>query len=147
ARAENLGVTFEELAVLLSELRDLGRADEGEVHRPEEDDLPLAREVLVGDVLELLALLQAHRRLEVERGKLVSNGQHRLSRSFVVFGNWLARGARRGSPTRSLMRCAKLNRKQIIYLYAQCVPSLTEICVRRRPTEASKPPALRCRPR
>src|SRR5262249_20411805 len=98
ARAENLGVTLEELAVLLSELRDLGRADEGEVHGPEEDDLPLARVVLVGDVLELLALLQAHRRLEVERGKLVANGQHCSSRSFVVFGCWMARGAQDGPP-------------------------------------------------
>src|SRR5262244_475075 len=76
ARAEDLSITLEELVVLLPELGDLGGADEGEVHGPEEDDLPLARVVLLGDVLELLALLQAHRSLEVERRKLVSYGQH-----------------------------------------------------------------------
>ena len=76
ARAQHLRVAILELAVLLAELRDLGRADEREVLRPEEDDLPLARVVVVGDVLELLALLEAHGGLELERGELVSNGQH-----------------------------------------------------------------------
>src|SRR5581483_8732218 len=55
---------------------NLGRADEGEVLGPEEEDLPLARVVLVGDLLELLALLEADGGLEVERGKLVSDAQH-----------------------------------------------------------------------
>src|SRR5262249_39703852 len=116
ARAEDLGVALMELAVLLSELGDLGGADEGEVHGPEEDDLPLAREVLVGDVLELLALLEAHRGLEVECGKLVSDRQHCPSRSFVVWLDGMARGAQDGPTSMGLMRRVTPKRKQIIYL-------------------------------
>ena len=42
ADAVELRVAVAELLVELAEGRDLGRADEGEVLRPEEEDLPLA---------------------------------------------------------------------------------------------------------
>jgi hypothetical protein len=40
--AEHLRVAVGEVALALAELRDLGRADEREVHRPEEEHQPLA---------------------------------------------------------------------------------------------------------
>jgi hypothetical protein len=61
------------------ELGNLGRADEREVHRPEEEDAPLAGVRRVGDLLELLAVLGAHDGLELELGQLVSDGQHGFS--------------------------------------------------------------------
>src|SRR5512134_1345946 len=69
-------VAVVELAVQLAERRDLGRAHEGEVLRPEEDQLPLAGVGPVGDAGEGLVLLQRHHGLEVELGNAVANGQH-----------------------------------------------------------------------
>jgi hypothetical protein len=43
AGPEHLRVALGKLGILPSELGDLGRANEREVHRPEEDDLPFAR--------------------------------------------------------------------------------------------------------
>src|SRR5579863_807980 len=54
AGAEQLRVTRAELLLELAEGGDLGGADEGEVLRPEEYDLPLAGEALVGERLECL---------------------------------------------------------------------------------------------
>jgi hypothetical protein len=59
---------------------DLGRADEGEVLRPEEHDLPLAGVGLVVDLREGRPGIGAHHRLEVEGRKLVANGQHETLR-------------------------------------------------------------------
>src|SRR5205809_2927308 len=47
ARAQHLGAAVLEVAVPSAELRDLGRADEREVHGPVEEDEPLSREALV----------------------------------------------------------------------------------------------------
>src|SRR4051812_19348569 len=74
-------VTVGELARQLGEGRDLGRADEGEVLRPEEDDLPLAGIGLGGDLGEGLAGAAEALRAglhggELESRELVANGQH-----------------------------------------------------------------------
>src|SRR5215212_4254255 len=74
------GVTLVERLVELAEGGDLGRADEGEVLRPEEHDLPFAGVALVGDLLEGRLRIGAHHRLEVEGRKLVANGQHETLR-------------------------------------------------------------------
>src|SRR5205814_9856206 len=50
--AQQHRVALGELTRELVEADDLGRADEGEVLRPEVDDLPLAGEALLGDGLE-----------------------------------------------------------------------------------------------
>ena len=47
--------------VVLAEVLELGRADESEVGRIEEQHRPLAGEVLVGDVEEVLARLERGR--------------------------------------------------------------------------------------
>src|SRR5436189_99438 len=70
AGAQHLRVTVLEVAVALPERGDLRRADEREVLRPEEDDLPLAGVVVVRHLLELLALLETDGRLQLERRKL-----------------------------------------------------------------------------
>jgi hypothetical protein len=82
ARAEQLRVAVGKVAVAAPELGDLGRTDEREVHRPEEDHLPLATVRLVRDRLELFTLLQAHDRLELELRKAISNRQHLSSSNF-----------------------------------------------------------------
>ena len=74
--AEHLRVAIRELAVLAAELRDLGRADEREVLRPEEHHEPLARVALVRDGLERRVELLGHGRFERELGKLVTYRQH-----------------------------------------------------------------------
>src|SRR6185436_12840590 len=78
ADAQHARVPLLEVAVALAEGGDLRRTDEREVLGPEEHDLPLAGLVLARDDLELLALLQAHGGLQLERGKTVSDGQHLL---------------------------------------------------------------------
>jgi hypothetical protein len=70
-----------ELAVQLAEGGDLGRADEGEVLRPEEDDLPLAGVGVGGNLLKGLAgaaeaLGAALDGGEVEARENVADGQH-----------------------------------------------------------------------
>src|SRR6185436_1897967 len=73
-----------ELRRQLVEADDLGRADEGEVLRPEVDDLPLAREALLGDLLEgrdavFLVLVEAGLYAgDAERFELVANGFHEV---------------------------------------------------------------------
>src|SRR5450432_1381103 len=76
ARSQNLGVAVREVLLALAELRDLGGADEREVHGPVEDHPPLAGMALLGDDLELLALVEAGHRLQLVVGKVVANGQH-----------------------------------------------------------------------
>jgi len=73
-------VALIERLVELAEGGDLGRADEGEVLRPEEHDLPLAGLALVGNLLEASLGIGAHHRFEVEGRKLVANGQHETLR-------------------------------------------------------------------
>ena len=77
AGAEQLGVARGEVGGAAAELGDLRRADEGEVHRPEEHHAPLAGVARVGDLGELVAGLEARHRLQAEGRKLISNGQHR----------------------------------------------------------------------
>src|SRR5580704_1480052 len=74
------GVAIVELAVEPAEGGDLGRADEGEILRPEEHDLPFAGIALVGNVLEGGPGVGAHHRLEVEGRKLVADRQHETLR-------------------------------------------------------------------
>jgi hypothetical protein len=76
ARAEHLGVAVGEVLLALAELRDLGRADEGEVHRPEEEDLPLALVALVVDLLNSLPFSRLTTAWSLKRRKLVADGQH-----------------------------------------------------------------------
>src|SRR5689334_25274105 len=76
-------ITILELAIQLAEGRDLGRTNEGEVLRPEEDDLPLARVGRVADLLEGGLGIGAHHRLEVEGRKLVADGQHETLHEFL----------------------------------------------------------------
>ena len=73
-------VAIGEVAVQLAEGDDLGRADEGEILRPEEYDLPLAGVGLSGDFgecgVEVEALGPALHGLEVELREGVANRQH-----------------------------------------------------------------------
>ena len=71
-----LRVTVGEIACPFTKRGDLGRANEGKIHRPEEDDQPLARVAVVGDLLKLFALVEADDRLNPEAWQLVTNGQH-----------------------------------------------------------------------
>src|SRR6266853_444237 len=73
-------VAVVEVAVELAESGDLGRTDEGEILRPEEHDLPFAGVALVGTILEGGLGVGAHRRLEIEGRKLVTDGQHETLR-------------------------------------------------------------------
>jgi len=80
--AEHDRVAILEIAVQVGESDDLRRADEGEVLRIEEDDLPLARKAFLGDRLEraFAALFVLHEfRLhagDLEVGKFVANAKH-----------------------------------------------------------------------
>jgi hypothetical protein len=56
---------------------DLGRAHEGEVLRPPEQDLPLAGIVLVGQRLAVGQRRHALLNRNLELGNLVANGEHR----------------------------------------------------------------------
>src|SRR5262245_47234359 len=76
ADTEHLGPAGPELGRPPPELRDLGRTDEREIHRPEEDDLPLAWVRLLVDLLELAAWLRAHDGLEPEGRKGLANAAH-----------------------------------------------------------------------
>jgi hypothetical protein len=77
---QHLAVTVGKLLVQIAETLDLGRADEGEVLRVEENELPLALVRLVGDVDERVFDLVRERAavdsLEVELGELIANAQH-----------------------------------------------------------------------
>src|SRR5437899_10069141 len=74
--AEDLRIARLEIADPTSELDDLGRADEGEIHRPIEYDPPFAREASVRDLLELASVFEARDSHEPELRELVANGQH-----------------------------------------------------------------------
>src|SRR4051812_44924992 len=76
-------VALVELLVELAEGRDLGRADEGEVLRPEEHHLPFALVGLVVDRLEGGLGVGTHHGLEVEGRELVANRQHETLRYTV----------------------------------------------------------------
>src|ERR1039458_7196226 len=73
AASQDLRVAILKLLVEFAEGRDLRRADEGEVLRPEEINLPLILEVLVADGLKRFSLFEAHGGLEGISGKLLSN--------------------------------------------------------------------------
>ena len=74
--AEQLRVAVGELLIQLAERGDFGGAHEGEVHRPEEVDLPLARVACIRDRLELFTLFQAHRGHDGKGGEFISNSKH-----------------------------------------------------------------------
>ena len=82
--AEDLGVAVLELVVELAECGDLGRADEGEVLRVEEDDLPLALVLVEADLLEVVLRLLGVGLVQVaalecgesELGELVADGEN-----------------------------------------------------------------------
>src|SRR5437868_3582790 len=75
--AEQLRAALGEVAMAAAELRDLRRTDEREVHRPGEQDQPLAGVAVLIEGGELLTDIEAGDRLQGERGQLVSNGEHR----------------------------------------------------------------------
>src|SRR5205085_11973010 len=73
--ADQDGVAILEIVLQVAVADDLGRADEGEVLRPEEDDLPLA--VRLGEVErlacgQLAALLDGNG----DGGEFVTDGEH-----------------------------------------------------------------------
>src|SRR6185312_2799461 len=68
-----------ELAVQRAEAGDLGRADEGEILRPEEHDLPFARVRGVVEIAEGGFGVGRNDALQFEFGEFVTNGQHRVS--------------------------------------------------------------------
>src|SRR3546814_3364787 len=70
------GIAVVEVTVQLAEGSDLGRADEGEILRPEEDDLPLALVAVAGDVGEGGLRVGGNHGLEIEGWELVADGQH-----------------------------------------------------------------------
>src|SRR5690606_18471199 len=72
ADAVDLGPALAEVLQLAVELRDLGRAHEGEVHRPEKHHGPLVLQVLRADGREFLALLERHHGGHRKLRKLVS---------------------------------------------------------------------------
>ena len=76
AQPQHLRVAVAKLFVLPRELGNFGGADEREVHRPREKDEPLSLMALVRERLEFLALLGRNHGLQLERGQLVTNGQH-----------------------------------------------------------------------
>src|SRR2546423_1705955 len=67
ADAQRLAVPVVEIAIALAERGDLRGAYEGEVLGPEEHRLPAPGKVVAGQAPDLAVLVQAHRRLEVER--------------------------------------------------------------------------------
>src|ERR1035441_10343784 len=73
AASQHLRVAILKFLVEFAEGRDLRRADESEVLRPEEIHLPLVLEVLVADGLKRLSLFEAHGSLEGINGELLSN--------------------------------------------------------------------------
>lgn len=75
--ADHLAVVLPELRSLVAELNDLSGADEGEVERVEEEEQPLALEVVQRDLLELVRCAQPGLRLEV-RGDLADSSSDHL---------------------------------------------------------------------
>jgi hypothetical protein len=80
AGAQHLRVPIGKVVVQLRESRDLSRAYEGEILRPEENDFPLAFIFLKRQVLEGLALIQADDGFQFEIRKSISYSKH----AFVV---------------------------------------------------------------
>jgi hypothetical protein len=83
--AQHHGVAVVEITRQRGELGDLGRADEGEVLRIEEDDLPLAVEAVLGDRLErrdavLFVAVEARLHADdLEVRQFLTDAQHRCS--------------------------------------------------------------------
>ncbi len=123
--AENDGVAVIELFVELAERGDLGRADEGEVLRVEEHDLPLADVRLVGDLLKVVirrcsvsvAQVAALESGQIELGKLVTDGEQ--SHVILLVGKWYFKVYRHPRPsvgTYAIMPMAadRVKRKNLI---------------------------------
>ncbi len=79
ADAEDLRIARFEFLVELAERGDLGRADEGEVLRPEEHDLPLSGKAIVGEGLEGSVEVVRDGAFELEPGKRLADTGHVLS--------------------------------------------------------------------
>ncbi len=94
AAAEQNRVTVFEVVRQLAELDDFRRADEGEVLRIEVDDLPLARERLLGDFLEgglAVIFVVVESRLRSGDGEcfdFIANGLHAVTPVFVERTNF-----------------------------------------------------------
>jgi hypothetical protein len=73
ATAEHLRVAIGELTYELPEGRDFRGAYEGEVLRPEEDYLPLARKIRIRDCLKRFSFFEAHRGLQGKGGEFGAN--------------------------------------------------------------------------
>src|SRR6202035_792775 len=76
ADTENLRVTGLEFLIELAERGNLGRAHEREVLGPEEYDLPLALEAVLGERLERALQVAGNYAGEGKLGKFLSNAQH-----------------------------------------------------------------------
>src|SRR6185312_2374235 len=76
AHPENLRIARLELAIELAEGGDFRRAHEGEVLRPEEHDLPLAGEAVVGEGLEGVVQIARDGAFELEPRELFADTGH-----------------------------------------------------------------------
>ena len=85
ARPQNLGVTSGEFLGLATEFGDLGRADEGEVLRPEEHDEPFALVGRVRDVCESVRDVIGDGCLQIEGRKFLTDAKH-----VVLLEGWKA---------------------------------------------------------
>jgi len=81
--AVNHGVAILEVAIQLPEAGDFRRADKGEVLRPEEDELPLARIGLLAEVGKGGLGIGGNDALYGKGRKLIANGQHGFSPYWV----------------------------------------------------------------
>lgn len=74
--SDHLAVVLLELGSLVAELHDFGGADEGEIQRVEEEEQPLALEVIEGDFLELVGCAEPGLGLEVGSNLADSSTDH-----------------------------------------------------------------------
>jgi len=86
-RCEELRVAVTEIAVELVEADDLGRANEGEILRPGEDDEPFAVIAFVRHRRESGLHIGAGDGGQREGGELVSNTQHLISSLLMGWGH------------------------------------------------------------
>ena len=73
AAAQDLGVAVLEFLVQFAERGDLGRANEGKVFRPKEEDSPFASVVLVGNGFECVVFISCDGGGKTEIRELLSD--------------------------------------------------------------------------
>ncbi len=75
-RADQHGIAIREILFQAAVADDLGRADEGEILRPEEHDQPLTGIGFVGNLREIGLVVRAGHGGQVEFREAIANGQH-----------------------------------------------------------------------